>query len=185
MRNNFHCAVVENKKLGLIMKKLLLISFLLVYSLINAQYKDQLDKPVDIKSGIVKDYSSSLFGFINPNNFQMSHTFDISYQTFSGGNLALTTYTNSMFYKINDQLNIQADISLVNSPYNTFGKEFSSQLNGLYLSRAQINYKPSDNTSIIFEYRSLPGGLYNPYWNGYSPYYRNYFFGDSSFEKER
>jgi len=167
------------------MKKYILLASLLFTISINAQFKDQLDKPVDIKSGIVKDNTTSLFGFINPENFKMHHAFDISFQTFGGGNLALTTYTNSMFYKINEQLNIQADVSLVNSPYNTFGKEFSSYINGLYLSRAQINYKPSENTSIIFEYRNLPNGYYSPYWNGYSPFYRNYFIENSAFEKSK
>jgi hypothetical protein len=167
------------------MKKYILFTFLLISISVNAQFRDQSDKPVDIKSGIVKDNTTSLFGFINPENFKMHHAFDISFQTFGSGNLALTTYTNSMFYKINEQLNIQADVSLVNSPYNTFGKEFSSYINGLYLSRAQISYRPSENTSIIFEYRNLPNGYYPSYWYGYSPFYRNSFFDNSPFEKEK
>ncbi len=166
-------------------KSLLIILFGLTLSL-QAQFRDELNKPADIKSGILNDNSSSLFGFINPDNFKMSHTFEASFQSFGGfGNLALTTYTNSMFYKFNDQLNIQADISLVNSPFNSFSKEFSNQLNGLYLSRAQINYKPSENTSIILQFRSIPGGYYSPYYNDYNPFYRSSLFDNRWDEKEK
>ncbi len=153
------------------MKRLLLILFITVTS-INAQFKDQ-NNNISIKSGIIKNYSSSLFKFFNSENFTMNHTFDISYQTFgAAGKSLITTYTNSMFFKINDRLNIQADISLINSPYNSLGKEFSSRINGLYLSRAQVNYKPTDNMSISFQYRNIPTSYY-PY-----NYYSNYFYRD-------
>lgn len=155
------------------MKKLILVLVVFATTL-NAQFKDQPSN-YDIKSGIIKNYSSSLFKFFNSDNFRMNHTFDISYQTFgAAGSLALTTYTNSMFFKINDQLNIQADISLVNSPYNSFGKEFSNKINGLYLSRAQINYKPSENMSIMFQYRNIPS-YYYPYGYYSQFYYRDLF----------
>lgn len=166
------------------MKKFIMIILIAAFTVSYAQFKEQSNKSLDIKNGIVKNYSSSLFGFFNMDNFRMNHTFDISYQTFgSAGNLALTTYTNSMFYKINDQLNVQADISLVNSPFNSFGKDFSSKINGLYLSRAQINYRPTENMSIIFQYRNIPS-YYYPYSYFSSPYYRD-FFEQSTFEKEK
>lgn len=166
------------------MKRIFIILFVIGFTFVNAQFKDQTNKSLDIKSGIVKSNYSSLFGFFNMDNFRMSHTFDISFQTFgSAGNLALTTYTNSMFYKINDQLNIQADISLVNSPYNSFGKDFSSKINGLYLSRAQINYRPTENMSIIFQYRNIPSYYYPYSWYSSSPFYDN-FFEQSTFSNE-
>jgi hypothetical protein len=73
----------------------------------------------------------------------------------------------------------------VNSPFNSFSKEFSNQLNGLYLSRAQINYKPSENTSIILQFRSIPGGYYSPYYNDYNPFYRSSLFDNRWDEKEK
>jgi hypothetical protein len=167
------------------MKKIFFL-MMIVFSVSSfGQYKDQLDKPANIKNGIVNNTSSSFLGLFNPDNFKMSHTFDISFQSLGNfGNLALTTYTNSMFYKFNDQLNVQADISLVNSPYNSFGNEFSKQLNGIYLSRAQITYKPSENLNIIFQYRSIPGGYYSGYY-GYSPYYGSFWNDFYWNEKER
>jgi hypothetical protein len=158
------------------MKKLFLIVFISAVSIANAQFKDQLNKPIDYKGGILNGSSSSLFGFFNPDNFSMNHTFNLSYQTFGGGSLALGVYTNNMAYKISDNLNVEADLSVVNSPYNSFGDEFAKQINGFYLSRAQINYKPSEKMSIIFQYRNVPMSYYSPY-----SYYGNYGWGYSPF----
>jgi len=171
--------------MGVYMKKLFAILIFFTFISVNAQFRDELNKQPDIKSGILNNGSSSLFGLFNPDNFKMSHTLDISYQTSGFGNLALSTYTNSMFYKFSDKLNFQADISLVNSPYNSFGKDFSKQINGIYLSRAQINFKPSDNMNIIFQYRTFPAGYYSPYMYDYSPYYRSYLYENNWDEKEK
>lgn len=166
------------------MKKLIVIIFVLALSVSNAQFRDDLNNKPDIKSGILNSNSGgSIFGFINPDNFSMHHTFNLSYSGFSGGGMALGVYTNSMAYKFSDKLNLQADISLVNSPYSSFGKNFSQQINGIYLSKLQMSYKPTDNMNIIIQYRSMPGGYYSPYsyYGGYSPFYRDGFNSEWGF----
>ncbi len=157
------------------MKKIYICLLLFSFSVINAQYKDQ-NTSGNILSGVFNGSSSSIFGFINPENFSMHHTFDISYSAFGGEGVALGVYTNSMMYKISNNLNVQADLSVVNSPYSSFGKDFAKQINGFYLSRAQINYKPTDNMSIVLQYRKIPMSYYSPY-----SYYNNYGWGNSSF----
>ncbi len=168
------------------MKKVFMILVLVAFTMSYAQFKDESNNNPDIKSSILNHSGSSglLFGFFNPENFQMHHTFDISYSASGSSGLALSTYTNSMFYKFNDKLNIKADISVVNSPYNTFGSQFSKQLNGIYLSRAQLNFMPSKNMRISVEYSHLP--YYNSYYSpysygfGYDPFFRNNNFFDTS-----
>ncbi|MBA4406404.1 hypothetical protein C0389_03930 [bacterium] len=165
------------------MKRLFLLIFVLTVSVAFAQFRDESNKP-DIRSGIVKNNSfGSLLGFINPDNFSMRHSFDLSYSALgSSGGMALGLYTNSMAYKFSNRLNLETDISIVNTPYNTFGQEFSKQINGVYLSRAQLTYKPSDNMNIIIQYRSVPGGYYSPYGYGaYSPFYRDSYFNNWGF----
>jgi len=158
------------------MRNILTILFIFVFSVLNAQFKDQLNVPVNYKSGILNGNSSSLFSFINPDNFNMRHTFDLSFQAFGGGSLAMGVYTNSMMYRISDNLNVEADLSVVNSPYNSFSDDFAKQVNGFYLSRAQINYKPTENMSIMIQYRKIPMSYYSPY-----SYYGGYGFGYSPF----
>ena len=152
------------------MKKIVLVIVIGLTLTGFAQFKDSgLENP-DIKDGII-DHSGggNLFGFLNSDNFQMKHSFNMSYSSFGSEGFSLGVYTNSMFFKINPDLNVQTDISIVNSPYSTLGKNFQNNINGIYLSRAAINYKPFKDVSISLQYRNLPG-VYNPYlYNGLSP----------------
>ncbi len=143
-----------------------LIILLIISSLTYGQFKEELDKKVDIRGGITNyNPSSMLLGFIKPENFSMSHSFSMSYTASGQYGMALGVYTNSMAYKFNDQLNLQVDASVVNSPYSSLGTQHSDAINGIYLSRAQINYQPSEDFFITFQYRNLPGGYYSPYYN--------------------
>ncbi|NWF50038.1 MAG: hypothetical protein HXY49_05805 [Ignavibacteriaceae bacterium] len=153
------------------MKKLIILLVIVLSTISFAQFRENgLPKPT-VKDGIVDQSSGSFFNFLNSDNFMMKHTFNVSYT--AGGNmgLALTTYTNSMFYRFADNLNVRADISFIHSPYNTFGKDFQNNLSGIYLSRAAINYRPWEDVSITLQYRNLPGSYY------YNPYYGYYGFG--------
>ncbi|MBN1301711.1 MAG: hypothetical protein JW995_10900 [Melioribacteraceae bacterium] len=150
------------------MKRILLL-VLFTSTVALAQFRSDLDKPADIKSSIT-NYTPSgfLLGFINPQNFNMQHSVSMSYSTFGGHGIALGVYTNNMSYQFSDNLNIEADISFVNSPYSSFGENHAKSLNGIYLSRAQLNYQPWKDFKVTFQYLSLPPGYYGGY-NYYSP----------------
>ncbi|MFH0733438.1 MAG: hypothetical protein V1773_02575 [bacterium] len=162
------------------MKNLFLIVFILFSISGYAQFRDQSNK-VDIRGSIINNNpSQSFLGFINPNNFSMKHSIGLSYATFGNNAISMGVYTNSMMYKFNDKLNIQVDASLVNSPYSSFGTEFSKQINGIYLSRAQINYQPSDDVRFTVRFSQSPySSYYSPYgFNRFSSFYNDddYFF---------
>ncbi len=168
------------------MKKTFIILLLLTISNSFAQFRDDLNKSVDVKSGILnKSGFGSLLGLFGIEDFQMKHSFGLSYSAFGGGGMALGNYTNSMFFQFNDQLNLQADISVLNSPYSSYGKDFANQINGLYLNRVQMNYKISENMKVSLQYRSSPFGYYSPYYsNSFYSGFRDYFFDNDEFGKE-
>lgn len=150
-------------KTGAIMKKIIFILLATAF-IVNAQFKEELEKPIDLKSGMFTQQPSSLFaGFINPQNFSMKHQFSMSYSAFGGNGVALGVYTNTIGYKFTEKLNVEVDASLVNSPYSTFGQGFSDQINGIYLSRAELNYQPYENFFIQVQYRNTPAGYFSPY----------------------
>jgi hypothetical protein len=130
-----------------------------------------------VKEGVVDESSGYLFGFMNSDNFLMRHSFSLSYSSFAGHGVSLGTYTNSMYYKLLNNLNIQMDVSLIFSPYSSFGENFQNDINGLYISRAAINYSPFKDMHISLQYRSLPnaGYFYNPYFGSYNSFYGNPF----------
>jgi hypothetical protein len=156
------------------MKKLFLV--LVILSVVaSAQFKkDPFSKP-DVRDGLLNKESNGNFfsNIFNSENFSMRHSFDVSYSTFGNQGLATTVYTNSMFYKFSDNLNVRMDASLVYSPYSSLGKTFQDNINGLYISRAELNFKPWENTIIRIQYRNIPAGSYNPYY-GYNSPFRGY-----------
>ena len=160
------------------MKKLGILFFVIIgISFANAQYKDSGFHESDIKNAMIDNSPSSFFGFLKSSNFQMHQTYDFSYSAFGGQGMALGVLTNSMFYKFSNKLNGQLDISLVHSPYSTLGKSFQNSINGVYISKAAINYQPWKNMLISVQYRNTPYTYYNPF----NPY-NSYGYGYSPFE---
>jgi hypothetical protein len=149
------------------MKKLLVLIFAVMIGTGFSQFRQKGLSTEHISDGIINhNQGTALIGFLNSNNFQMHHSYDVSYSTFGSNSLALTTYTNSMFYKFSNKLNVQLDASIVYSPYNTLGKNFENNINGIYLSKAAINYHPWKDVFITVQYRNLPVTYYSPF-SGY------------------
>ncbi|MEW6511404.1 MAG: hypothetical protein AB1428_10635 [Bacteroidota bacterium] len=146
----------------------------------RAQFKGQIEREMKPTGELITQQSapSLLFGWFDPNRFMMHHSINLSYQTIGGQGMTLGTYTNSMLYRFADNLDARADISMSYSPYNSFatfngkgGKDFS----GLYLSRAQLTYRPWENVTMQLQYRQLPYGYYY-----YSPFYHPW-YGENGF----
>lgn len=147
------------------------------------QFRDDGTKTPSVKDGIISENSNFLFGFLNSDNFFMRHSFNVSYSTFAGHGVSLTSYTNSMFYRLMDNLDVQLDVSVVHSPYSTLGDQFQKNISGIYISNAAVNYRPWKDFSVHLQYRNMPygSGYFNPFYGYYSP-----FIGGvrSPFEKE-
>ncbi|HOJ17366.1 MAG: hypothetical protein GX452_02450 [Ignavibacteriales bacterium] len=149
------------------MNKLLLIIILINVAIYPQIKNTEILKPT-VKESIISDSPNLVFGFINPSNFFMRHSYSMSYSSFGNNGLALGVYTNNMLYKVADNLTVEVDASLIHSPYSSFGKDHQNMINGIYLSRAQINYQPWENFNVIMQYRSVPDGFYSPYGYGYN-----------------
>jgi len=159
------------------MKKYLIILTTLISISVSAQFKDtgfETEKP---ENGIIDNSSNSILGFINPANFTMRHSLGLSYSTMgSYGGTSIATYTNSMMYKFSDNMNLQLDASIVASPYSSFGTDYQNAIQGIYISRAALNYKPWDDVFISIQYRNMPNYYYDPF-NRYGSYGSSYYDG--------
>lgn len=155
-------------------KLLTLVLLTLVFANSHAQYTndDWNKKDVNVST------NNLILGIFNPNNFSMNHSFNISMMNTSYGNVSVTSYINSLNYKVNDKINVSADISLSYSPYasSVFGKDFSNRLQddmtGLSLSRVAVDYKISENSVLKFEYRNVKNSLMYDDYGFYNPLYR-------------
>jgi hypothetical protein len=136
-----------------------------------------VEKP-DVYESIVKpaDVSNLILGFFNPDNFQMHHSYSMSYSSMGGKGIALGMYTNSMLYRISNPLTLRVDWSLAYSPFSSFSKQFQNDLSGLFLNRAELDYRPSKDLRINLQFRQIPGGYYSPsYYDYYNPMYRGFY----------
>jgi len=139
---------------------------------VMGQFKSSIaDKPGVSESILRPETSESLFGMFDPGRFSMRHTFSMSYATFGGGRgMSLGMYTNSMYYKIADPLDVQFDVSLMYSPNNSFMGGPQKDFAGIYLTRAQLNYRPSENMMLQINFQQVP--MSSLMWGsyGYSPF---------------
>jgi len=153
-------------------KKILLIFVLIAYSGIYAQFKDTGIEQPSPKEGIVTENSNAIFGFLNSDDFIMRHSFSLNYTSFAGQGVSLTSYTNSMFYRLMNNLNVQLDVSVMYSPYSTLGDQFQKDISGVYISNAAVNYYPWKDFSVHLQYSAMPYGygFYNPIYGYGNPF---------------
>lgn len=160
------------------MKKLSLIAVILalVTGLSFSQFKEIPNKTkTQLKSGS----SGLILGFINPKNFSLTHSFNMSVQTGGNTSVSLASYTATMNYKILKNINLSADVTMQYSPYASIGsnnpainKDFQSSLSGINLSRVSLDFQPTKNMYISINYINQKNNLYgygsnyynNPFW---------------------
>ena len=124
----------------------------------SAQFKSTVEpQPSVAESMLRSDNGGLLFGWFDPSKFNMRQSFSLSYQTFGGQGMSLGVYTNSLSYQFSDALDVRADVSLMASPFNSFGKQAQSSLSGLFLNRAELNYRPWKNTLLQVQFQQYPG----------------------------
>lgn len=161
------------KAITFILAPIIVINFF-AFSPLYSQFKEiPKDTKVKLKSG-----SGLIFGFINPKNFSIQHSFNLSYATFGDASYSLTSYTATLNYKILDNLRLSADVTMQYSPFASLGanntslnKDFQNSLNGINLSRISLQYKPTENMFINVDYINnnnlylYDNYYYNRFWN--------------------
>ena len=68
----------------------------------------------------------------------------------------LANRRSNIAYQISNPLSVQFDVSLLHSPFNNIGGNFANNISGIYLTRAELNYRPSKNMLLQIQYRQLP-----------------------------
>jgi len=142
----------------------------------SAQFKSDLEHQASSAQGLLKQNTSmgSFLGLLNVENFAMHHTLSMNYLSSSGGAMSVASYTNSMFYQIANPLDVRVDLTLMGSPFGTYAGYQQNDYTKVFVSRAELNYRPWENTSIRLEYNQIPFGSYG-YFNHYDRFDRSPF----------
>jgi hypothetical protein len=150
------------------MKRGVILSIVILFTLVFTQsafpqFQNQPTKP-NISNILNNPMGNIMGGLLNPEKFQMHHTVSMSFGNFFGQSLMLSSYMNTINYQFSDKLNLQANLGIMSSPYNTFGKDF--YLNKpQFFGSAQLNYRLNDNAHLMLRIESSPFGY--GYGNGY------------------
>jgi len=166
---------MKNSASKLILAPIIVFSLLILYpsNTVYSQFKEiPKETQTKLKSG------GLILGFINPKNFSLQHSVNLSYVTFGNSSVSLASYTATMSYKILKNLKLSADVTMQYSPFASLGsnnsvlnKDFQNSFNGLNLSRVSLEYKPAENMFINIDYINnsnnnyLYDNYYNRYWN--------------------
>ncbi len=137
-------------------------AFVLLPVLAFGQLKEQL-KPQSFSQLLTQPQGLVGLLGLDPNRFSMQHSYSVSYMSLGGHGFSQGVYLNTMSYRFSDPLQVSLQWGVLNQPFGGFGVPSLYQ-NGLFLSGASVEYKPSRNFSIGVQYNNIPGGrLYSPY----------------------
>lgn len=129
----------------------------------EAQFRDSYNDRPDFTGSVTNAESESFFDSIN---FQMNHSYEMTAGSAGGQGYTQNLYTNSMQFLFNEDLRARVDMSVGHSP---FGNGLAgNQGTQVFVRNAMVQYDVSDNTSITFQFRQLPSGMYGGY--GYGGY---------------
>ena len=138
------------------------------------QFRSQPEARSSVGESLLRpDDGGLLFGWFDPSRLTIHNSYSLSYTTSGGKGYSLGDLTSNIAYQISNPLSVQFDVSLLHSPFNNLGGNFAKDISGIYLSRAELNYRPSNNMLLQIQYRQLP----TMYWLnnydrfGYMPMY--------------
>ena len=146
-------------------KNIIILLSILISIPALSQIRDNNLIKENVKDGIVKQHSGGLFGIFNSNKFHMDHIYNLSFSTSGSNQFAVGSYTNRLFYKFNDKLNFQLWTSIVTTPYSTLNNNSNNKFDGIYIDKASLNFKPTKDIMIEFQFSNNPYRYYNSYYN--------------------
>lgn len=154
-----------------------LVAGLLLVTPVQAQLRQNLPSAERAPARLFDEGGSSfsLNRLFSPEQFRMSHSYEMSMGSFGGSASSLGMYTNSMMWQFNQKLAARVDVSFAHSPFggNGFGpgQDALGLENGrVFLRNAEIAYRPTENTSFHLSFRQSPyGGYMSPYGYGMAP----------------
>ncbi|MBI5464709.1 MAG: hypothetical protein HY966_07155 [Ignavibacteriales bacterium] len=150
------------------MKKTIVVALVLVVATLaaNAQFRSKSESRPTVSETLTRGEGDGLlFGWFDPSRLTMRNSYSLSYSTLgSGQGMSLGTLTSSLNYQISNPLSVSFDVSLMHQPFGGLGGKLGPDFSGVYLTRAQLDYRPSKNFLFQVQFRQLPA----MYWM--SPY---------------
>ena len=157
------------------MKKHLILLCFSLPALVLGQFRGQEPRPPSLSEQVGPVSPSLLFGIIDPSRFSMSHTISMGYMSIGREGVGMSSYTNSIRYQVSDPLSVRADVAMMYSPFGSLSSKLNNSFSGIFLERAQIDYRPTKDFGISLQFRQLPPQA-GPWYGGFGYTNRGYEF---------
>lgn len=106
--------------------------------------------------------SGILNALLDPSKFSMSQSYSLSFLASGSRSYNQGLYLNQMTYRFSNPLIMQVAVGYMHQPFG--GPILAKNAGGnLFVQRASLQYRPSQNTIFSIQYESLPYGMHNPY----------------------
>jgi hypothetical protein len=128
----------------------------IVSAIAVGQFRSQPEARSSAGESLLRSDDGLLFGWFDPSRLTIRNSYSLSYTTSGGKGYSLGALTSNIAYQISNPLSVQFDVSMLHSPFNNLGGTFTKDISGIYLSRAELNYRPSKNMWLQIQYRQLP-----------------------------
>ena len=117
----------------------------------------------------------NLGGFLHPDKLRMNHTMSfMSGVSSRGDGFYQSAYTNHLQFDLRTNLKFNVDISFVNlgtmSHNNDLKFSASDDNHNMIVPSFSLEYKPTDSTTILFQYQQVRGYVGGNSYNRYNPY---------------
>ncbi|MFO7891680.1 MAG: hypothetical protein R6V04_15235 [bacterium] len=101
---------------------------------------------------------------LKPENFNMSHSYSISYYSMGGSAFSQGLYLNTLNYKFADPVMMQVRFGYLHHPFGMGGVNSKNSTNGqFFIQRAMFKYQPSKNINFTIDFQQIPQTMIPPY----------------------
>ncbi|MCH8303567.1 MAG: hypothetical protein IIB94_00395 [Candidatus Marinimicrobia bacterium] len=131
-----------------------------------SQYKEQNNFPSIAESlRMPTTYNGGLLlGFLDMNKIQMQHSYSMGFSSGGyGGSNSYGMYTNSIFYPVNDKLQLNFNLGYIHNPFQSFQAPSPAMNQGSFVGSGEINFFPTENMHLRFSISNYPRYEYNRY----------------------
>ncbi len=162
------------------MIRILLVTVLFLFSVSpsRAQFRGQEPRVPSVAEGITQNGAVSGPGLFDLSKLEMRHSVSVSYGMSEDGGLGASMYVNSLRYHFSEPLTLRADIGVMFSPFGSAAQSLKSDLSGIFLKRASLDYAPSKDLRFSLQFRN------EPYLSRYSGWNYGIGRGDDLFDDE-
>lgn len=144
-----------------ILPLLCLVFMLSVTAPAEAQLRETAEQNSSVVTQLYDTGSSAtnaLGNLFGAEDFQMGHSYQMSFSSFGGNATSMGMYTNSMRWQFNSDLAARVDVGVAHPLANSGA--FGNRETKVFLRNAEVAYEPSENMRLHVQIQQSPYGRY-------------------------